>query len=494
VPETTGEVRIERVPRRLVAGVFLACLGVYPLTSSSNWYHIDGGYRFALTRALAERGSIVLGIRPDGSPQYSKYGLVQPVIGIPFYLTGKVLGRIGAPKYWGSPEFYCNLHNAFVTAAGCCVLLWGFLRLGFTLGASLVATAAYAFATGAWPAARWYGNEPAAALLLMLFVFSLIRVVEDSTRMRDAILAGIAGGLTVLNRQAFGPLVALLLLWAVWRQPGAPWDRRHRAQWAAIGLIVIGGVLAALAYNHVRTGSPFRTGYEGDHGVQTFPYSGEPGFSSPLLVGLYGNLFSTGRSVFLYSPPVLVAVFCFGLLWRRNRAYAFAALVCSLYQLLFWSKWWSWYGGMTWGNRALLPVVPLLMPAVAAGWEHAQGWKDVRRWLIVGAIVAGILVQLPALAVGVEDFYTSVEGFNGWTFENEYRVHFVPQSSPLAGHFRLWRSRGWRFDDLLLYRHAEDLPGAGWAATFLGCLAIAGIVLTAVGARRWDGRPVASCQ
>jgi hypothetical protein len=44
----------------------------------------------------------------------------------------------------------------------------------------------------------------------------------------------------------------------------------------------------------------------------------------------------------------------------------------------------------------------------------------------------GILSQLPALTVGVGDYYAGVAGLDPWTFENEYRVPFVPHTSPLG--------------------------------------------------------------
>ncbi|NLF30225.1 MAG: hypothetical protein GX591_04965 [Planctomycetes bacterium] len=243
-----------------------------------------------------------------------------------------------------------------------------------------------------------------------------------------------------------------------------------------------------MAYNAACTGSPFRTGYEGDHGQAVYPYSGAPGFSTPLLVGLYGNLFSTGRSIFLYSPAVLVAVGCFGVLWRRNRTFAALGLAPGVYLLAVWSKWWAWHGGMVWGNRTLLPALVLLMPAIAAGWEERTG-RRWARWAAVAILALGFLIQLPALAVSVGDFYASVEGFDSWTFENEYRVHFVPHACPLAGHLRIWRDRNWRPEDLYLWRHAADLPGAAIATAALVALLGVGLVLGgSAAAGRWGSR------
>ena len=54
----------------------------------------------------------------------------------------------------------------------------------------------------------------------------------------------------------------------------------------------------ALWHNTVKTGSLWDSGYQIKNGV----------FSGDLFAGLYGLLLSTGKSAFLYSPPLVLAV------------------------------------------------------------------------------------------------------------------------------------------------------------------------------------------
>src|SRR5205085_2923118 len=62
------------------------------------------------------------------------------------------------------------------------------------------------------------------------------------------------------------------------------------------------------------------------------------GFSTPLWVGLYGNLFSAGRSIFLYSPPTLLALYAFRPFYRAHRAEALLFLSIPALYLLFYSN------------------------------------------------------------------------------------------------------------------------------------------------------------
>src|SRR5262249_62404931 len=101
-----------------------------------------------------------------------------------------------------------------------------------------------------------------------------------------------------------------------------------------------------------RRGSPFTTGYEGDHGIPTLmPYSGRPGFSYPFVLGVLSILFAFGRGLLFFTPGILF--------WfderTRQRVPARAAVVLQLLfvagLVLVYAKWWAWYGGGPWGPR-----------------------------------------------------------------------------------------------------------------------------------------------
>src|SRR4051794_30980597 len=78
------------------------------------------------------------------------------------------------------------------------------------------------------------------------------------------------------------------------------------------------------------------------------------GFSTPIWFGLYANLFSVGRSIFLYSPPTLLALFTFREFYRQRRAEAMLFLIIGSLYLLFYSTYGFWDGGWAFGPRFLL--------------------------------------------------------------------------------------------------------------------------------------------
>ena len=71
-----------------------------------------------------------------------------------------------------------------------------------------------------------------------------------------------------------------------------------------------------------------------------FGYTNQP--LGPLYVGLWGLLFSSGRSLFLFSPPLLLGVWCLTRpqeRWRAERAFLVAA---AAIMVLFYASFRCW--------------------------------------------------------------------------------------------------------------------------------------------------------
>jgi hypothetical protein len=92
-------------------------------------------------------------------------------------------------------------------------------------------------------------------------------------------------------------------LWQLGRHRPRP-ELLKLVGWAVLGFLP--GFVVVPAYNHARTGSITGTGY-GMAGAGRV-------FAENPLVGLWGLLFSPGKSVFLYCPPLVAAALaCFDL-------------------------------------------------------------------------------------------------------------------------------------------------------------------------------------
>jgi hypothetical protein len=162
-----------------------------------------------------------------------------------------------------------------------------------------------------------------------------------------------------------------------------------------------------LWHNAVRFGSPLDTGYS------------DEGFTTPLYVGLYGLLFSPGKSIFLYAPVTLLSVPGLVHLWRRHWAEAGLAGGVAMVTLVYYAVWWAWYGGWSWGPRFLVPALPfLVLPLGALLLDRV--WA---RWALAPLALAGVVVQVLGALV---DFNPYIVEISGGHQSEEYRNSFCP--------------------------------------------------------------------
>ncbi len=96
-------------------------------------------------------------------------------------------------------------------------------------------------------------------------------------------------------------------------------------------------------------------------------------WSTPFHTGFLGPLFRPEKSIFLFDPLLVLAIFLLALLWKRLtpelRAYGAASLLLLLAYICFYARYTYWAGDFAWGDRyvsttvelATLLAVPLLL-------------------------------------------------------------------------------------------------------------------------------------
>jgi hypothetical protein len=164
----------------------------------------------------------------------------------------------------------------------------------------------------------------------------------------------------------------------------------------------------------VRRGGPLTSGYAGDHGFRTLlPYSGSPGFSYPLVLGVLSILFSFGRGLAFFAPGLL--------LWLGNgtrrlaRPYRRTIVLMLLVVaglVIVYAKWWAWYGGVSWGPRffvfAALPASLLIALRQAHAGRSATA--DAVTLVVLGAsawvAISGVLVGPAVPSVCTRDRFS----------------------------------------------------------------------------------------
>ena len=145
-------------------------------------------------------------------------------------------------------------------------------------------------------------------------------------------------------------------------------------------------------------------------------------FDTPLWKGLYGFLLSPGKSVFIFAPPVILALAGVGRLWRRERGVATVAVAFPLLYLFFYARYTQWEGGYCVGPRYLVPSIVLL--CLALGPVLAEGTAARARGIALVLLALGAFVQCVSLATSfMEDQVPRGNYYDAnWTYRLGYSL------------------------------------------------------------------------
>jgi hypothetical protein len=255
--------------------------------------------------------------------------------------------------------------NAFWGALGMTALLF-LLRRYFDWPIAIATVLAIGVCSDWWYQSRGLYSEVAAGALVTL---SLFFAISERVYTSSAFLA-----LSSLFRPT-----TLLALPFVAKAAG----RKPRVLIGS-AIIVGAGLFGLAAYNWARFGSPLKSGYP-------------PGnLSVPLLTGLFVLFFSPGRSMFVYSPILLLAIPGAWFLFKRDKPMALLCLFFILAHALIVSCWGPLGWGLSWGSRLMTLTLPIFGILIAAAMERI--WRS--KWPLPIPILLGLLgagVQIVAL-------------------------------------------------------------------------------------------------
>jgi hypothetical protein len=358
-----------------------------------------------------------------GKPQ-PPYGFGQAILDVPWYVAGRVLST------WlpGVPTTSRNVFldavlaasSATYSALAATVMFLVFSRLGLSLSASLFGTLLFALATPNFTYSSYFFSEPQVeALLLTATLVLFTSKSEEAISIQQGWLAGVLLGIVLWVRPTH-VIVAPVFLLAMFVQG------RKKALPGVLAFVGVVGVLglAYLLRNQILFGKFLDFGYpeleEGGKQIISF--------HTPLLTGLYGFLLSPAKSVFLFAPPVILAIPGLRELWRRRRALAIVAGVTPVVYLLFFARYTQWEGGYCVGPRYLVPPIALLCLGLGPILETGSRWA---RHAAVTLLFAGMLVQLTGMATSfLEDQANGTYYDHAWNLRMSY--------APLLSQTQLW--------------------------------------------------------
>ncbi|MCA9681707.1 MAG: DUF2723 domain-containing protein [Myxococcales bacterium] len=417
--------RTESRPYWPYLALVLLCLSLFTCTAPGRITYPDDEIVFQTTRSLVEDGSLAIpgiakrtGERPDRAngtfgwaegrdgKRYGIFGHALSLVAVPAYLLGKAtLPKV--PERWRYVvrsdlftyhqrsleadwlRLVVSLSNCLLTALGALLLALWLRVLGHARRPALLTALVYALGTSAWFYAGTFLSEPLSVIVLLGSALEISRWHHERSTSPHArrhlwiaaALAGLSVHVHLLNLIA----IPCLLAYAAGpsRRDKALLTRERNTWLIALALGAVGLILLGLD-QWWRFGNPFESGRLDHYGHWVWPFEGA------LTV-----LVAPGRSLLIYSPPIVLAVLAWPALRRRDRDAAWLIAALFLSRWLFVSCRSDWHGGWAIGPRYLVPLIPFLLVPLAGLFE-AERWSKLlprARVAIVGLLIASVLLQ-----------------------------------------------------------------------------------------------------
>jgi hypothetical protein len=366
---------------------FIFFLVLYGVTSRADIQVTDEAASFATGISLAVRGDFAIdnmqwlkdkydiGQFGRGDHLYSRYF---PGNSLAAALIYRMTARTNdSPFIWGNEDWGFHVMadsqqgarlalrlNALWGAFGLAMFLF-LLKKYYPWKTVIITVLLFGLCTDWWYQARGFFLEVGAGAFLMAAIY-----FADDER---PYLCSLMLAISLLFRPT--NMIAL----PIWGY--AVWKKGWKSIWSIS--LILGGLGFLAFYNWLRFQSPLNFGY------------GSEGFTSSLLVGLVGVLLSPGRSIFFYSPILILAITGGRFIYKKDRIKFVLLLVTLAGYILMVAIWHNWDGGASWGSRLLTPILPILgvmlAPAIHRSFSRS-GSVSTLVVLLLGAIGLGIQV------------------------------------------------------------------------------------------------------
>jgi hypothetical protein len=275
-------------------------------------------------------------------------------------------------------------------------------------------------------ATHFYQHALDALMVVLAFWFFHGQKTADFES--SALFGGLSLGVAMLARPDAAPAAVVIWLygaavaWKLVRNLPDRWPRTiRRTLLALVG--PLGGVVGSMYFNYLRFGSLTQFGYtsDQDHFVIDAAHTAR---------AIAGYIVSPGLSVFVFAPPLILALVVGRRAYRRWRLETATLILAATAHLLFIASTRGWSGDLSYGPRYMLETIVLLMPLTLPAFEMAADLASRRAVVAIAALMSlGFIVQLIGVAV-----YVTVNEWDriakGIVANNEWV--FVPSASPIV--------------------------------------------------------------
>lgn len=294
----------------------------------------------------------------DGHWSTMKYSMVMPLLAVVPYRLAQAVGQ---------GDFFLRHFNLFVWAAWSLLVGWRLSLLRGTRFAAAVVTLSSVSMLAAY--LTTFNAEALSLMMMSAGLFLLLDAGGRGARAAGVMLTAL--GAAVVPVQVVGlALVGLVRL------------VRRRDPWilAAAVMAVAAGVVDVAVTQHQFGFTKYSV--EGTT-FEVLPWGAVHNFGYPFVFGLLAVLFSFGRGLVWYMPSLFLAdsrrpndpVDE----WRRVLTVLVAVMVP------IYARWWSWYGGVSFGPRFFLLGV---VPAAVVLCDRLRARGSLRAWGVGVAVAA----------------------------------------------------------------------------------------------------------
>ncbi len=398
--------------KKIPIGFLIFCFFafVYSLTIRAQLSYGDEAARYLEAKSIVTGGTFAIPTIPDTNKigidgkNYNRFEFGYELLLIPSYALARTILGVAADRD-GAPMLFMGVLNSFITALTCLVVFWFSCALQVQRRTALWITVIFGLGTIAWPYSQGLFRESLQSLTLLLSVYAVVRH-QQSGDIKWLAIAAISLGCLIFTKTAdiiFLPVILVYVLTGRQRELTsnsaiAGWI--DNAKILVLFLIPTGMFLLLQSWvSIVKFGTLFTFG-------PTYENSLLPYFSiSNLWVGVGGLLFSTEKSLFIYSPPVLLFLFSWIEIFRKNRREAILILFLVALTILLYGAYYDWTSGSFWGPRYLVEIVPFMVLPIGVALDSASG---ARRWYWIGlsavCFLMGLFVQTIATTTNAREY------------------------------------------------------------------------------------------
>jgi hypothetical protein len=365
-------------------------------------------------------------------PVYTVRSLLLSAVAVPFYYLATIFS--------GSPFVTVGLLvNSLIISLTAVTIYCIIAEIKYSRKIALTSSLIFAVCTFVWPYNSTFWVQPLQGLLLSVTLYLLLlgrhgnhsflcHYLDPGTK-HVGLLAGMAGlalGLSVFAHPTSLIYVPIFLLYSFFAVL-----KRQKLNFATL-VVSLGIVLFFVGLtNYARFGSFIEFGY---------------GYFSTLEAhsgwkGMIGLLISPGSGLIFYFPLAVLLPLGAMYMYKENKAlfllcfYIIVSTWIYTGTLSFGSEPTSWSGGIAWGPRYLVPVLPFLILISAYLFSHLKK-RYFLKTIVIGLCIAGFYVNLSAILVWFQYGLVYAWTIEGLATDPNYMdvLTWSPPYSPIVLH------------------------------------------------------------